>query len=79
MSIFRQIAWAAQILRGPSPRVQDILLAPWYFAKAFIYLVVLFSLLGGVLRLFNVLLELGNCVWYPVGLLLAMIRWMLGY
>ncbi|KAL8651421.1 MAG: hypothetical protein Q9210_003263 [Variospora velana] len=75
--ILRRMPWAVRTLRRRDANVWDFLLAVRYVLMVLLYLTMLLGFLRAVLKALKVVGELGNCVWYPVGLLLTMVRWTL--
>ncbi|KAL8963583.1 MAG: hypothetical protein Q9193_000176 [Seirophora villosa] len=75
--MFRRMPWAVQTLKSQDAKVWDYLLAVRYFLTTLLYLAMLLGILRAVLKVLKVVVELGNCIWYPVGLLLTMARWVL--
>ncbi|KAI4287326.1 MAG: hypothetical protein L6R35_003421 [Caloplaca aegaea] len=75
--IVRRMPWAVRTLRRLDANVWDYLLAVRYVVMALLYLMMLLGFLRAVLKMLKVVVELGTCVWYPVGLLLKMVRWTL--
>ncbi|KAL9013575.1 MAG: hypothetical protein Q9173_001738 [Seirophora scorigena] len=75
--IFRRMPWAVQTLKSQDAKVWDYLLAVRYFLTTLLYLAMLLGILRAVLKVLKVVVELGNSIWYPVGLLLTMARWVL--
>lgn len=74
---FRQMPWAVRTLRSQNAKVWDYLLAVRYMVTTLLYLAVLLGFLGAVLRVLKLVVEVGNCFWYPIALLLTMVRWIL--
>ncbi|KAI4119159.1 MAG: hypothetical protein LQ345_000869 [Seirophora villosa] len=75
--MFRRMPWAVQTLKSQDAKIWDYLLAVRYFLTTLLYLAILLGILRAVLKVLKVVVELGNCIWYPVGLLLTMARWVL--
>ncbi|KAL8917407.1 MAG: hypothetical protein Q9208_007962 [Pyrenodesmia sp. 3 TL-2023] len=74
---WRQMPWAVRTLRSQNAEVWDYLLAVRHVAMTLLYLAMLLGVLGGALKILKLLVELGNCLWYPMGLVLTMVRWIL--
>ena len=77
VSTFQQAPSAIGVLRSQNAKVWDYLLAIRDVLSAMFYTVVLLSVLIAASRLLEFLTDIGKCVWYPISLLLGVIRWML--
>ncbi|KAI4159917.1 MAG: hypothetical protein L6R39_000293 [Caloplaca ligustica] len=74
---FRQMPWAVQTLRSQNAKLRDYLLAVRYMGMTLFYLAMLFSVFAVGLKVLKLVVDAGNCLWYPISLLLTVVRWIL--
>lgn len=74
---WRQMPWAARMLRSQNAEVWEYLLAVRHVVLTLLYLTMLLAVLGSILRVLKLVVELGSCLWYPMGLVLTVMRWIL--
>lgn len=74
---WRQMPWVVRVLRSQNAKVWDYLLAVRHVAMMLLYLAMLLGVLGGALKMLKLVVELGDCLWYPMGLALTMVKWIL--
>ncbi|KAL8941621.1 MAG: hypothetical protein Q9216_002123 [Gyalolechia sp. 2 TL-2023] len=70
---------AIRTLRRHDVDVSDYFLAVRHMMIAVLCLVVLFSALAAMLKVLKLVADIGRCLWYPVGLLITMIQWIMLY
>ncbi|KAL9030111.1 MAG: hypothetical protein Q9196_001722 [Gyalolechia fulgens] len=76
---FHQAPWAIRTLRSQNAEVWDYFLAVRHMMMAILYLVMLLSVLVAVLKVLKFIAGIGRCFWYPVGLLITTIQWIMLY
>ncbi|KAL9004091.1 MAG: hypothetical protein Q9188_003077 [Gyalolechia gomerana] len=76
---FHQAPWAIRTLRSQDAEVWDYFLAVRHMMMAMLYLVMLLSVLAAVLKVLGLIVDIGRCFWYPVGLLITTIQWIMLY
>ncbi|KAL8702476.1 MAG: hypothetical protein Q9201_004348 [Fulgogasparrea decipioides] len=75
-STLQHTPWAIRTLRSPSASVREYVLAARYVLMAGVYTVVL---LGVAMRLGKLVVDIGECFWWPVRALLVMGRWWMSF
>ncbi|KAL8838217.1 MAG: hypothetical protein Q9170_002207 [Blastenia crenularia] len=72
---FHHAPEAIRTLRSQNANVWDYLSAIRHIVVATAYMVVLLSVVAAILKALKVFIDIAMCIWYPLGLLLKMVRW----
>ena len=76
-SAFRRLPRALHTLQSRDAEVWDLLSAARHVVSAVGFLVLVLSILAALAKVLKFVADIGACFWYPISLMLMMIRWML--